>query len=469
MEKSLYKKIVTLIIFFLILGLFPYTVPAATRATISSVQSPLSENNLNGAEISVTISGDKYVNSLTTSHFKLQNAPSGTSIAKVFRQSDTVAILTLAYNGTDMTSNSSMSIEVQISGLVSSPVPVGSNSLLIIYMVGQTPRMFAYPNNELTETNLNGAVITFTNPYHDFKTGGKKEDFILENAPIGLTVTNYTFINNRTATITIEYSQFDIDTNYSNFYVRVQGGDTITGGTGASMISNSMNIEANIEDNVNAIITSSPNMLAENTLDGSIINIELSADSFSSTLKASDIHLVNSPSGLTVLNVVKDAPTKARIFLQFNGTDFDNDIPNFSVNVLSSGLSTAPSASSNMLTIQSMIDIEGLGNYNVKGNAYPSIIEMTGYNSKKRQLHFDISLHTDLDVTDKVATFHYYIKVYNENGIEIGNIGDINSATSITAASGVQDVNLYNQVITLNQDLPNSYRIVAIVESITIN
>lgn len=464
------KRLICLITCIFILSIFAVKVYAAPAISISSNPSPLTENNLNGSIINVALSGGTFVSNLTSSQFTLGNAPSGTVIAGVIRNSDTSASLTIAYDGTDMAANQAMNVVVNRTAIMSSTTNVTSNSLLITYVAGETTRMYATTNPAiLTETNINGAIITFTNPYYDFKVGGRKEDFTLMNAPNGLSVAAFSQINNRTATITLQYSGSDFDSNFTNFYVRVQAGTTTTGGGSATMISNTIPITAVIEEPVTIVATSNPIKLAENTLNGSIINMVLNADSFKTSLNSNDVQLNNSPSGLSIANVIRDSNTKARVFLSFNGADFDADITSFSITVLSSGLETSLGAASNLMTIQAMDEIEGLANYVSTGRAYPTIIEMTGYNSRDKKVYLNAKFHTDINTTGKTATFYYFIKIYDGNGTAIGSYGDISSSYSVSATAGAQDVFIQNQIVSLSQELPAAHRIVIIIERVKLD
>lgn len=109
------------------------TSAAAPSATISGT---LSEANLNGATVSITLANDFFSNfvsnptSLTTSNFTLNNAPAGTTITSVTATSATTADVVLAYSGDFDASISTFSITIAAAEL-NSAANLTSNNLSI--------------------------------------------------------------------------------------------------------------------------------------------------------------------------------------------------------------------------------------------------------------------------------------------------------------------------------------------------
>ena len=96
---------------------FTATATGATAegATISStVPDSLTEANLNGAKVNITLTGATYNETLATNHFALHTAPQGASISGTpVRTSATVAQLTLAYTGLGFDANQSLRVTVK--------------------------------------------------------------------------------------------------------------------------------------------------------------------------------------------------------------------------------------------------------------------------------------------------------------------------------------------------------------------
>ena len=95
------------------------TTPTAPGAAISSTDpSSLTEETLDGAEVTVSLSNTTYVaeGTLVKTHFELPSKPTGVTISGVSRSSDTAAVVTLAYDGTDFDADEKLSVKVLAAG-----------------------------------------------------------------------------------------------------------------------------------------------------------------------------------------------------------------------------------------------------------------------------------------------------------------------------------------------------------------
>ena len=77
----------------------------------------LTESNLNGATVTVTLTTGAYDDPLVPGDFGLSGAPAGTTISSVSRASSTEVTLTLGFNGTDFDADASMSVTVSQNAL----------------------------------------------------------------------------------------------------------------------------------------------------------------------------------------------------------------------------------------------------------------------------------------------------------------------------------------------------------------
>ena len=85
---------------------------AATTATISATDpDPLTERTLHGSELTVDLAGTDYASSPSPNQFSLMPPTTGLSVASVDRESETRAILTLAFTG-NFNSDLNLSVEV---------------------------------------------------------------------------------------------------------------------------------------------------------------------------------------------------------------------------------------------------------------------------------------------------------------------------------------------------------------------
>lgn len=105
------------------------TVSSSSTSSITlSTSAALTESSLNGAELTIDLTSETFVASLGISDFTLNNAPTGTSINGVTRNSDTQATLTLLYDLTDFDTDISDFSVTANSTAVTGGIPLTSNS-----------------------------------------------------------------------------------------------------------------------------------------------------------------------------------------------------------------------------------------------------------------------------------------------------------------------------------------------------
>ena len=102
------------------------------RAAITATNpASLTETNLNGADVTVTITNATYDASLFTTDFTLNGAPAGTTINSVLRDGETQATLTLAFDGTDFDTDASMSVTVLQAALATGTGPATTGTVTV--------------------------------------------------------------------------------------------------------------------------------------------------------------------------------------------------------------------------------------------------------------------------------------------------------------------------------------------------
>lgn len=347
-------------------------------------------------------------------------------------------------------------------------------TLIIILFWSFSPKVYATvvtitsSPSPLLETNLNGATITINLSDEKFKNNCGIEHFVLNNAPTGLSVIDYSRADGDKSTgyLTLAFDGTDFDNDITNFSITVLGSGH---SGGADVTSNDMTITAAIEGSVSLTASTIPYDLYEVSLDGSVVKLTLSQDAFNTTLSTSDLDLNNAPSGLNISNVTRINDTEAHVTLDFNGTDFDADINDFNITVYQSGLRTAQTSTSNDIWITAIAEIEGLGSYNVTGNAYPSEIKMCGFNFKENLLYINFNLETEYSIlSNQRATFDYFVEVFDNLGDLLGNNGSIDNPDTAQGSLGNQSVFLQNESIFLTSPLPAQYRIVITVVEVLV-
>lgn len=115
------------------------------------------------------------------------------------------------------------------------------------------------------------------------------------------------------------------------------------------------------------------------------------------------------------------------------------------------------------------ITVEGQGDYFVTGESYPTSIQMAGYNSRDDKLYMTFELETTkaVDVAE-VATFGYFIEVFDGDGEEIGNAGTYAAPETVAGAAGAQTASVTNEEIDIAPALTAAFRAVITVKEVTI-
>jgi len=162
--------------------------------------------------------------------------------------------------------------------------------------------------------------------------------------------TPITYFSTTYAIVYLEFDGTDFDEDIDDFRIRVDA-EELSGTT--SLETNDIDIKAVVEE-----VQITPNaMLMEDTLSGSSIFVTLIDDSFiDSTLAAINFTLNNPPTGLTIGSIDYTSTTQCTINLEFDGTDFDVDITDFSVTVLGNELSSGGNITSEALTISAIVE-----------------------------------------------------------------------------------------------------------------
>jgi len=121
------------------------------------VQIALTENNLDGQQINLTLNGESFTdNVLETGNFSLNNSPAGLTVSSITYIDATHATINLAFDGTDFdTDITDFNITVNNTELVGTE-DLTSNNLNIDAFDEQ---MNINPETELTETNLDDGII----------------------------------------------------------------------------------------------------------------------------------------------------------------------------------------------------------------------------------------------------------------------------------------------------------------------
>jgi VCBS repeat-containing protein len=90
---------------------------------------------------------------------------------------------------------------------------------------------------------------------------------------------------------------------------------------------------------------------------GAFITIDLAGDKFLDTVSAADFELNNAPTGLIIQDAFAITETMAMLYLDFDGTDFDNNITNFSITAKESATGKGKAVTSNTMEITAEVEV----------------------------------------------------------------------------------------------------------------
>jgi len=130
-----------------------------------------------------------------------------------------------------------------------------------------------------------------------------------------------------------------------------------------SRIVNRFSLSMTFGVSVRCIKTTTPEViishagLTKENLDGAVINLTLYNTFFTdATLDKQNFTLNNNPVGSSIQTVTYVSSTEATLTVAFDGTDFDSDITNFSITILSAEISSSSDLTSNDLTIVATVE-----------------------------------------------------------------------------------------------------------------
>ena len=142
----------------------PFTITASITSTNPS---SLGEDNLDGATVTVTLSGATYAAGLDEEDFELASAPSGTTVSAAVRNSATAATLTLEYDGTDFDAAAKLGVRVLATGH-SEAEAIATGEVDVAAVAETTP---AAPTGLAATARNLGAALGWTDPGNFAVTG----------------------------------------------------------------------------------------------------------------------------------------------------------------------------------------------------------------------------------------------------------------------------------------------------------
>ena len=241
----------------------------------------------------------------------------------VDRVSDTKLAVKLTFYGTDLNTNATLTFTVEADAIANYNGPALTETGQVTAAAESVDASTVTP---LTETTLNGSVVTLTlsgGVYEPRYTVGNN---VTVSGIIGVTVNRFNVqrLSDTQVNVELIFDGTDFDTNATMTFT--VGADAVAGYNGAKLIA-LLPVIAVVEENP-TITAYAPQPLTEVTLDESSVTLTLSTGVYRQS--RSDISRavqVSGIDGVTFLqaDVTRISNTKVTVKLTFDDTDFDTD------------------------------------------------------------------------------------------------------------------------------------------------
>jgi hypothetical protein len=295
---------------------------------------PLAEQTLDLRYLNITLTDEEFTNTgiLSNDNFTLNNAPEGLDIESVSASDVTHAIMQLVYPPGNDFDSPVTNFSISVSGAVLAYTPPGDNLTsndLVITAYNEFPQASLGIDSTLEERWLDFRSLTIDlieERFLDYTTL-QVQDFNLVDGPPGLIIGSITRTSAESVDIHLQFNYTDFDGDWLNFRVFID--QLVLVQSDSDLESDAEPVIANIES-----ATLTPDVeLWEDNLDGRILTVTLVDEVFQTpgSVDENDFVLDNEPTGLIISSASASSATEAQLTLQFNGTDFDSDIANFTV------------------------------------------------------------------------------------------------------------------------------------------
>ncbi len=303
-------------------------VAANQESVVASSPAPLSEAELNGSIVTLTLSGGVYESRYTVGNYVTVSGIDGVTFRRfdLEQVSDTVVNVELRFDGTDFDTDATLTFTVGAGAIENYSGPAFTVAIPVAAVVEETPRMTASSPQPLIETTLDESMVTLT-----LSSGAyAQSSFDVSSA---VTVSGINGVSLRrfdvdrvsdtvvTAELTFDGTDFDTDATLT-FSVEAGAIESYNGPALTAAIA----VISVVEENP-TLTVSSPQPLTEGTLDGSEVSLTLSNRIYAqSSFDISRAVTVDGINGVTVgtFGVDRVSDTEVTVELEFNG-NIDTD------------------------------------------------------------------------------------------------------------------------------------------------
>ena len=298
--------------------------------TLTLTSQPLTEATLNGSTVILKLNNRIYENWLSDPI--TVSGISGVTVRPfdVTRLSDTELSVQLTFYGTNLNTDATLTFIVKADAIANYD---GRALSATAHVAANTESVTASTITPLTETTLNGSVVTLTLNDGIYESQYTVGNSVAVSGIIGVTVNRFNVerLSGTQVNVELIFDGTDFDTDATLTFT--VGADAIVGYNGTALTAQ-LPVSAVVEKT--PIITAyTSQALTEATLDESIVTLTLSSGVYTQlSADISNAVRVSGIAGVTVLqsDVVRVSDTKVTVKLTFNGTDFDtNAILTFTV------------------------------------------------------------------------------------------------------------------------------------------
>ena len=295
-------------------------VTALTESVVASTVTPLTEATLDGSVVTLTLNGATYASSIVT----IRNAVAASGITGVTvatggvsRVSDTVITVPLAFDGTPLAPNATLTFTVAAGAIAGYSGPAVTVPLRVTAL---TESVVASTVTPLTESTLDGSVVTLTLNGATYASSIVTiRNAVAVSGITGVTVatSDVSRVNDTKVTVELTFNGTDFDTNAT--LTLTVGAGAIAGYSGPALTA-SLRVTALTE----SVVASTVTPLTEATLDGSVVTLTLTGATYeSSIVTIRNAVAVSGITGVTVAagGVSRVSDTVITVPLAFDGTN----------------------------------------------------------------------------------------------------------------------------------------------------
>lgn len=302
------------------------------QAILEVDSTALEERWLDVRILTITLVDENFKNytRLNDRDFDLRDEPPGLKIEAINPISETSVEILLEFDQRDFdTDYPDLRVRISEKVLTQSRDNLETNSITAFANIESAT---LEPDQPLREDILDGRVLTVGLVNEEFidPPSLRRRDFDLVHAPGGLSISSVTARTATSVQLILRFDNRDFDSDINNFAVRINR-DQLRYTSEQDLITGPISIQAIGDGPIGSL--SADSVLTEQRLDDRELTIDLIQEEFEGTaiLDESHFSLVNAPAGLAIESVSRISMESASILLQFDQTDFDENILDFHV------------------------------------------------------------------------------------------------------------------------------------------